>query len=171
MGPSSILLQKLLLSSRNEVLFKSTRKCFLSTNLLERSVNNCTTLTMNELCKIIYFLNYAIHCLSLYRDRIRTCFLKDGKPIRLTLGQDITITIVYTIKSDEPMISTSYQKVVYRFEAWELDGTITLALFCYPGQGLFSGVIHAWIYLGIMLGVDYQWWISLCDNANSQSVV
>ncbi|KAI5020964.1 hypothetical protein ZWY2020_054374 [Hordeum vulgare] len=38
---------------------------------------------------------------------IRTGFLKDGKPIKLNQGQEITISTDYTIKGDETMISMS----------------------------------------------------------------
>ena len=103
---------------------------------------------MNELCNFIYFLTYAIHCLSLYRDQVRTGFLKDGKPIKLTQGQEITITIVYTIKGDESMISMSYQKLAINMKPGSTilcaDGTITLTtLSCDPQQGLIFSVIHA----------------------------
>lgn len=42
---------------------------------------------------------------------IRTGFLKDGKPIQLKLGQEITISTDYSIKGDENMICMSYKKL------------------------------------------------------------
>lgn len=42
---------------------------------------------------------------------IRTGFLKDGKPIQLTEGQEITVSTDYTIKGDTEMICMSYKKL------------------------------------------------------------
>jgi pyruvate kinase len=42
---------------------------------------------------------------------IRTGFLKDGKPVKLTKGQELTITTDYSIKGDEKTISMSYNKL------------------------------------------------------------
>ncbi|KAK4408614.1 Pyruvate kinase, cytosolic isozyme [Sesamum angolense] len=42
---------------------------------------------------------------------IRTGFLKDGKPVQLRQGQEITISTDYTIKGDEKMICMSYNKL------------------------------------------------------------
>ncbi|KAF2303967.1 hypothetical protein GH714_025405 [Hevea brasiliensis] len=42
---------------------------------------------------------------------IRTGFLKDGKPIQLKQGQEITISTDYSIKGDENMICMSYKKL------------------------------------------------------------
>jgi len=39
---------------------------------------------------------------------IRTGFLKDEKPIKLTAGKEITITTDYDIKGDENTISMRY---------------------------------------------------------------
>ena len=72
---------------------------------------------------------------------IRTGFLKDGKPIKLKQGQEITITTDYSIKGDENMISMSYQKLAVNLKPGSTilcaDGTITLTVSsCDPGQGL-----------------------------------
>ncbi|KAK1650432.1 hypothetical protein QYE76_068237 [Lolium multiflorum] len=72
---------------------------------------------------------------------IRTGFLKDGKPIKLTQGQEITITTDYTIKGDETMISMSYSKLAVDVKPGSTilcsDGTITLtALSCDTEKGL-----------------------------------
>ncbi|KAG6485283.1 hypothetical protein ZIOFF_053817 [Zingiber officinale] len=71
---------------------------------------------------------------------IRTGFLKDGKPITLTEGQEITITTDYSIKGDEKMISMSYKKLPVDLKPGNTilcsDGTITLnVLSCDPKAG------------------------------------
>jgi pyruvate kinase len=72
---------------------------------------------------------------------IRTGFLKDGKPVKLTQGKEITITTDYSIKGDENMISMSYQRIAVDLKPGSTilcaDGTITLTvLSCDPAQGL-----------------------------------
>lgn len=72
---------------------------------------------------------------------IRTGFLKDGKAIQLTQGQEITITTDYTIKGDENMISMSYKKIAEDLQPGNLilcsDGTISLTVvYCDKGKGL-----------------------------------
>ncbi|EPS70224.1 pyruvate kinase, partial [Genlisea aurea] len=61
---------------------------------------------------------------------IRTGFLKEGKPIQLKEGQEITITTDYTIKGDTEMISMSYKKLPFDLKPGNTilcsDGTITL---------------------------------------------
>lgn len=42
---------------------------------------------------------------------IRTGMLKDGKPVQLTTGQEVTITTDYTIQGDASTISMSYKKL------------------------------------------------------------
>jgi len=62
---------------------------------------------------------------------IRTGFLKDGKPIQLKKGQEITISTDYSIKGDEKMISMSYKKLVDLKPGSVIlcaDGTITLTV-------------------------------------------
>ncbi|KAG1338230.1 pyruvate kinase, cytosolic isozyme-like [Cocos nucifera] len=63
---------------------------------------------------------------------IRTGFLKDGKPIHLQKGQEITITADYSIKGDEDMISMSYKKLAEDLKPGGVilcaDGTITLTV-------------------------------------------
>ena len=63
---------------------------------------------------------------------IRTGFLKDGKPIRLTKGKEITISTDYSIKGDENMISMSYKKLAEDLKPQSVilcaDGTITLTV-------------------------------------------
>ncbi|XXG60453.1 hypothetical protein AAC387_Pa04g2360 [Persea americana] len=71
---------------------------------------------------------------------IRTGFLKDGKPIQLKEGQEITVTTDYNIKGDEKMISMSYKKLPVDLKTGNTilcaDGTITLTvLSCDPAAG------------------------------------
>ncbi|EEF49660.1 pyruvate kinase, putative [Ricinus communis] len=71
---------------------------------------------------------------------IRTGFLKDGKPIQLKEGQEITVTTDYSIKGDTDMISMSYKKLPVDVKPGNTilcaDGTITLTvLSCDPEAG------------------------------------
>jgi pyruvate kinase len=66
--------------------------------------------------------------------------LKDGKPIKLTKGQEITVTTDYDIKGDENMIAMSYKKLPVDVKPGNVilcaDGTISLAvLSCDPDAG------------------------------------
>ncbi|XP_004505347.1 pyruvate kinase, cytosolic isozyme [Cicer arietinum] len=60
---------------------------------------------------------------------IRTGFLKDGKPIQLKQGQEITISTDYSIKGDENMICMSYKKLAEDVKPGSVvlcsDGTIS----------------------------------------------
>ncbi|CAN1294693.1 Pyruvate kinase, cytosolic isozyme [Linum perenne] len=72
---------------------------------------------------------------------IRTGFLKDGKPIQLTQGQEITISTDYTIKGDEKMICMSYKKLAQDVKPGMVilcsDGTISFTvLSCDKEAGL-----------------------------------
>lgn len=80
-------------------------------------------------------------CLLLQGPEIRTGFLKDGKPIFLHQGKEITITTDYTIHGDENMISMSYKKLAEDVKPQSdilcADGTITLkVLACDKEHGL-----------------------------------
>lgn len=71
---------------------------------------------------------------------IRTGFLKDGKPIQLKEGREITISTDYSIKGDEETISMSYKKLPVDIKPGNTilcaDGTITLTvLSCDPAAG------------------------------------
>ncbi|XP_057961523.1 pyruvate kinase, cytosolic isozyme [Malania oleifera] len=63
---------------------------------------------------------------------IRTGLLKDGKPINLKQGQEITISTDYSIKGDENMICMSYKKLAEDVRPQSVilcsDGTITLTV-------------------------------------------
>ena len=75
---------------------------------------------------------YKIPIYMLQGPEIRTGFLKDGKPIRLQKGQEITISTDYGIKGDENMISMSYKKLAEDLNPGSVilcsDGTITLTV-------------------------------------------
>ncbi|KAF2576973.1 hypothetical protein F2Q68_00000249 [Brassica cretica] len=71
---------------------------------------------------------------------IRTGFLKDGNPIQLKEGQEITITTDYDILGDETTISMSYKKLPLDVKPGNTilcaDGSISLAvLSCDPESG------------------------------------
>ncbi|KAF2581109.1 hypothetical protein F2Q68_00004024 [Brassica cretica] len=71
---------------------------------------------------------------------IRTGFLKDGNPIQLKEGQEITISTDYEIKGDEKTISMSYKKLPVDVQPGHTilcaDGSISLAvLSCDPKSG------------------------------------
>lgn len=63
---------------------------------------------------------------------IRTGLLKDGKPIQLVQGQEITISTDYSLKGDEKMISMSYKKLAEDLKPGSVilcsDGTISLTV-------------------------------------------
>uniref|UniRef100_A0A166GSW6 Pyruvate kinase n=1 Tax=Daucus carota subsp. sativus TaxID=79200 RepID=A0A166GSW6_DAUCS len=63
---------------------------------------------------------------------IRTGFLKDGKPVQLKQGQEITISTDYTIKGDENMICMSYKKLAVDVKPNSVilcaDGTISFTV-------------------------------------------
>ncbi|KAA8519058.1 hypothetical protein F0562_016168 [Nyssa sinensis] len=63
---------------------------------------------------------------------IRTGLLKDGKPIHLRQGQEITISTDYSIKGDENMICMSYKKLAEDMKPRSVilcsDGTITFTV-------------------------------------------
>ncbi|PKU67219.1 Pyruvate kinase, cytosolic isozyme [Dendrobium catenatum] len=71
---------------------------------------------------------------------IRTGFLKDGKPIQLKEGQEVTVSTDYSIKGDGNTISMSYKKLPVDLKPGNTilcaDGTITLTvLSCDPEAG------------------------------------
>lgn len=72
---------------------------------------------------------------------IRTGMLKEGKPIELKQGQEISISTDYTIKGDENTISISYNNLARDLNPGSLilcsDGTISLTvLHCNEELGL-----------------------------------
>ncbi|KAL0744458.1 hypothetical protein Bca4012_085971 [Brassica carinata] len=72
---------------------------------------------------------------------IRTGFLKEGKPVQLTQGQEITISTDYTLQGDSNTISMSYKKLAEDLNPGGVilcsDGTISLkVLSCDKVNGL-----------------------------------
>ena len=61
---------------------------------------------------------------------IRTGFLKDEKPIKLTAGKEITITTDYSIKGDESLISMRCMILTMICEAILLCNSCTTAKLC-----------------------------------------
>ncbi|TKY58952.1 Pyruvate kinase, cytosolic isozyme [Spatholobus suberectus] len=63
---------------------------------------------------------------------IRTGFLKDGKPIQLKQGQELTLSTDYSIKGDEKMICMSYKKLAEDVKPGSVilcaDGTISFTV-------------------------------------------
>ncbi|KAL1207955.1 Pyruvate kinase, cytosolic isozyme [Cardamine amara subsp. amara] len=63
---------------------------------------------------------------------IRTGFLKEGKPIQLNQGQEITISTDYNIEGDSNIISMSYKKLAEDLKPGDVilcsDGTISLTV-------------------------------------------
>ncbi|CAI9265859.1 unnamed protein product [Lactuca saligna] len=88
--------------------------------------------------------NTGIQCavmLDTKGPEIRTGFLKDGKPIQVTQGQEITISTDYSIVGDENMICMSYKKLAHDLKPGGTilcsDGTITFTvLSCDTEKGL-----------------------------------
>ncbi|XP_022746741.1 pyruvate kinase, cytosolic isozyme-like [Durio zibethinus] len=74
---------------------------------------------------------------------IRTGFLKDGKPIKLTQGKKITITTDYSRKGDENVICMSYKKLAEDLKPGSVilcsDGTITLTVLACDKE---LGLVH-----------------------------
>ncbi|KAL3571387.1 hypothetical protein D5086_025291 [Populus alba] len=80
-------------------------------------------------------LNTGILCavmLDTKGPEIRTGFLKDGKPIQLKQGQEITISTDYSLKGDENMICMSYKKLAEDVQPGMVilcaDGTISFTV-------------------------------------------
>ncbi|XP_028761213.1 pyruvate kinase, cytosolic isozyme-like [Neltuma alba] len=63
---------------------------------------------------------------------IRTGFLKDGNPVQLHRGHEVTVTTDYSIRGDENMISMSYKKLAHDLEPGSCvlcaDGTISFTV-------------------------------------------
>ncbi|KAK9129099.1 hypothetical protein Syun_017896 [Stephania yunnanensis] len=74
---------------------------------------------------------------------IRTGFLKDGKPVALKKGQEITISTDYSIKGDEKMICMSYKKLAMDVKPNMVilcaDGSISLTVLSCDKE---AGLVH-----------------------------
>eukprot|EP01018_Ginkgo_biloba_P038388 Gb_25227 [translate_table: standard] len=79
-----------------------------------------------------YLMVFLIENKLVAGPEIRTGFLKDGKPIQLKEGQEITITTDYSIKGDNSLIAMSYKKLAEDLRPHNTilcaDGTITLSV-------------------------------------------
>lgn len=77
--------------------------------------------------------------LLLQGPEIRTGFLKDGKPIQLKEGQEITVSTDYSLKGDEKTITMSYKKLPVDLKPGNTilcaDGTITLTVLSCDAEG------------------------------------
>ncbi|XP_024015572.1 pyruvate kinase, cytosolic isozyme isoform X2 [Eutrema salsugineum] len=88
--------------------------------------------------------NTGIYCavmLDTKGPEIRTGILKEGKPVQLTQGQEITISTDYTLEGDSNTISMSYGKLAEDLKSGDMilcsDGTISLTvLSCDKNLGL-----------------------------------
>lgn len=89
---------------------------------------------------IMWTVNIDI-CVITQGPEIRTGFLKDGKPVQLKQGQEITISTDYSIKGDENTICMSYKKLPVDVKPGSVilcaDGTISFnVLSCDKEKGL-----------------------------------
>ncbi|GAV70512.1 PK domain-containing protein/PK_C domain-containing protein [Cephalotus follicularis] len=91
-------------------------------------------------------LNTGILCavmLDTKGPEIRTGFLKDGKPVQLKQGQEITISTDYDIKGDEKMICMSYKKLSEDVKSGMVilcaDGTISFKVLSCDNK---AGLVH-----------------------------
>ncbi|KAL6187279.1 hypothetical protein ACLB2K_038679 [Fragaria x ananassa] len=134
LGPSSRsveMLEKLLRAGMNVARFNFSHGTH---DYHQETLNNLRTAMHNTqiLCALM---------LDTKGPEIRTGFLKDGKPIQLKEGQEITITTDYSIQGDPETISMSYKKLAVDLKPGNTilcaDGTITLAvLSCGPAAGI-----------------------------------
>ncbi|NP_001311913.1 pyruvate kinase, cytosolic isozyme [Capsicum annuum] len=133
LGPSSRsvpMLEKLLRAGMNVARFNFSHGTH---EYHQETLNNLKIAMQNTqiLCAVM---------LDTKGPEIRTGFLKDGKPIQLKEGQEITVSTDYTIKGNVEMISMSYKKLVVDLKPGNTilcaDGTITLTvLSCDPAAG------------------------------------
>ncbi|XP_061362822.1 probable pyruvate kinase, cytosolic isozyme [Gastrolobium bilobum] len=134
LGPSSRsveMLEKLLNAGMNVARFNFSHG---SHSYHQETLDNLRTAMNNTgiLCALM---------LDTKGPEIRTGFLKDGKPIKIERGQEITITTDYSIKGDENMISMSYKKIAHHLNPGSnvlcADGTISFTVLeCDKENGL-----------------------------------
>ncbi|CAL0312189.1 unnamed protein product [Lupinus luteus] len=134
LGPASRsvpMVEKLLRAGMNVARFNFSHG---SHEYHQETLNNVRTAMENTgiLCAIM---------LDTKGPEIRTGFLKDGKPIHLKQGDEITISTDYSIKGDEKVISMSYKKLPVDVKPGMVilcsDGTISFkVLECDTGLGL-----------------------------------
>ncbi|CAA7033108.1 unnamed protein product [Microthlaspi erraticum] len=104
------------------------------TQSIKKTLDNLTTAMHNTgiLCAVM---------LDTKGPEIRTGFLKEGKPIEVIQGQEITISVDYTIEGDSDIISVSYEKLAGVLKPGDVllcsDGAISLTvLSCDKDLGL-----------------------------------
>ncbi|KAG2258278.1 hypothetical protein Bca4012_021598 [Brassica carinata] len=123
LGPASRsveMIEKLLRAGMNVARFNFSHG---SHEYHQETLDNLRTAVLNTgiLCAVM---------LDTKGPEIRTGFLKEGKPVELIQGQEITISTDYTIKGDSNLISMSYKKLAEDVKPGDVilcsDGTISL---------------------------------------------
>lgn len=91
------------------------------------------------MCMLVASFKLTIYGCMSQGPEIRTGFLKDGKPVKLVEGQEITISTDYSLKGDEKMITMSYKKLPVDLRPGNnilcSDGTITLTVLSCDAEG------------------------------------
>ncbi|KAL9996818.1 putative pyruvate kinase [Helianthus debilis subsp. tardiflorus] len=134
LGPASrsvSMVEKLLKAGMNVARFNFSHGSF---EYHQETLDNLRTAMINTgiMCAVM---------LDTKGPEIRTGFLKDGKPVQLKQGEEITISTDYTIKGDDKMICMSYKKLAYDVKPNSVilcsDGTISFTvLSCDTKNGL-----------------------------------
>ncbi|CAL5213024.1 unnamed protein product [Lathyrus oleraceus] len=134
LGPASRsvpMIEKLLLAGMNVARFNFSHGSY---DYHQETLDNLRTAMNNTgiLCAVM---------LDTKGPEIRTGFLKDGKPVQLKQGQEITISTDYDIKGDENTICMSYKKLAQDVKPGSVvlcaDGTISFkVLSCDVEAGL-----------------------------------
>ncbi|CAN1259743.1 Pyruvate kinase, cytosolic isozyme, partial [Linum perenne] len=138
LGPASrsvAMIEKLLKAGMNVARFNFSHG---SHEYHQETLDNLRIAMHNTLTLCAVMLDTKSHYLQ--GPEIRTGFLKDGNPIELQEGQEITISTDYTIKGDTKVISMSYKKLPLDVKPGNTilcsDGTISLnVLSCDPKAG------------------------------------
>jgi pyruvate kinase len=134
LGPSSrsvAMAEKLLKAGMNVARFNFSHGSF---EYHQETLDNLRTAMDNTgiMCAVM---------LDTKGPEIRTGFLKDGKPVQLKQGQEITISTDYTLKGDSETICMSYKKLAHDVRPQSVilcaDGTISFTvLSCDTKNGL-----------------------------------
>ncbi|KAI5387286.1 pyruvate kinase, cytosolic isozyme [Lathyrus oleraceus] len=134
LGPASRsvpMIEKLLLAGMNVARFNFSHGSY---DYHQETLDNLRTAMNNTgiLCAVM---------LDTKGPEIRTGFLKDGKPVQLKQGQEITISTDYDIKGDANTICMSYKKLAQDVKPGSVvlcaDGTISFkVLSCDVEAGL-----------------------------------
>ncbi|CAH2055145.1 unnamed protein product [Thlaspi arvense] len=125
LGPASrsvVMIEKLLKAGMNVARFNFSHG---SHEYHQETLDNLRTAVVNTgiLCAVM---------LDTKGPEIRTGFLKEGKPVELTQGKEITISTDYTLEGDSDTISMSYKKLAEDLKPGDVilcsDGTISLTV-------------------------------------------